>query len=281
MQTIPYFKMSPLSEDTFQMFRKLIYKETGINMRESKKILVSNRLRKRLLALNINSYEDYYFYLTEGKSRKNELSLFIDAVSTNETYFFRGDNQFDALQKKILPEMFNNKSKLKIWSAGCSTGEEPYTIKMVIYETAGIHWNGDIEIIATDISNEVIKKAKEGMYKGRTLRFIPPEIKKRYFVDDLNDVYRVNNKVKEGIKFQTNNLLKDDPPGSLFDIIFCRNVMIYFDKPTQKRIADEKFAHTISPEGYLFIGHSESLSGVSDKFKYQRVYRAPIYKPII
>ncbi len=153
-----------LSKETFNLFKEFIYKKTGIHMREGKQFLVSNRLRKRLLALDMVNYEDYYRYLTETKEGKYELPLFIDAISTNETYFYREDNHFKALQKVILPELFKKESRLRIWSAGCSTGEEPYTIRMVIYETAGKYWNGYVEIIATDISGDVIEKAKLGTY---------------------------------------------------------------------------------------------------------------------
>ncbi len=168
-------QIEPLSEETFNQFRKLIYEKTNINMRESKHILVSNRLRKRVLALSLKSYDEYYSYLTEGENREQELANFIDAVSTNETYFFREVNHFAALKETILPELFRYKKRLRIWCAGCSTGEEPYTLRIIIEEGKGVLWDGEVEIIATDISREVIEKAREGVYKERSLRFVPKE----------------------------------------------------------------------------------------------------------
>ena len=277
---LPLISIPSLSEKTFNGFRELIYQETGISMRESKIVLVSNRLRKRVFTLNLSSYEDYYLYLTETKEGKKELPYFIDAISTNETYFFRGDNQFDVLQRVILPELFKKRSKLRVWSAGASTGEEPYSISIIIHETAKGRWSGNVEIIATDISNEVIEKAREGVYSGRTLRFVPREIRGRYFESVGNESYRVGEKARKGISFRTHNLLVDNPPGKSFDIIFCRNVMIYFDKPTQRYLVDQNFASSIAPDGYLFIGHAESLIGTSKKFGYVKILKSPIYTKV-
>ena len=156
----PDSQVQPLSERTFELFRKLIHDETGIYMRECKKVLVSNRLRKRLLGLRQRSYDDYYRYLTESEHRQEELSHFIAAVSTNETYFFRESNHFEALRKVILPRLHRGKSKLRVWSAGCSSGEEAYTLKIVIGETLAALGGAKVEITATDISAEMIAKAR-------------------------------------------------------------------------------------------------------------------------
>jgi len=271
--------LPPLSDSTFRSFMELIYRETGIYMRESKRILVSNRLRKRILALRMLSYDDYYRYLTETVEGKKELPNFIDAVSTNETYFFRGDNQFQALKDVILPELFKKRKKIKVWSAGCSTGEEAYTICIIILEAAGVLWNGDIEVLGSDINTEVVRKAKEASYCGRTLRFLPEVILNRYFVEISDNIFTIQPRVKEKVYFQVHNLLKDEPPGYSYDIIFCRNVMIYFDKTTQKTLVDKMFARCIQPDGYLFIGHSESLLGSSEHFRYAHIFKAPIYRP--
>jgi chemotaxis protein methyltransferase CheR len=273
-------QLEPLSGETFDRFRKLIYEKTNINMRDSKHILVSNRLRKRVLALGLESYEEYYSYLTEGEGREQELANFIDAVSTNETYFYREMNHFNALKETILPELFRYKKRLRIWSAGCSTGEEPYTLRIMIEEGKGVLWDGEVEIMATDISREVIEKARQGVYRERSVRFVPPEILERYFVPAEGESYRVAKKLRDRIEFGVHNLLNDEPPAKLFDVIFCRNVMIYFDKPTQKRLTDNHFAGVLDPKGYLCIGHSESLTGTSEKFRYLRGLKAPVYKKI-
>jgi chemotaxis protein methyltransferase CheR len=273
-------QVQPLSEQTFELFRKLIYEETGIYMRECKKVLVSNRLRKRLLALKHQRYEDYYRYLTESEDWKTELPHFIDAVSTNETYFFRESNHFEALRRVILPQLYRRKSTLRVWSAGCSSGEEAYTLKIVIDEALAALGGGKAEITATDISSRMIEKAVSGEYKQRTLRFVPPDILQRCFIRSPEGVYRVKNDIREGIRFGIHNLVKDTPPEPGFDIICCRNVMIYFTRDTQKRLLDGVFSGAVNPGGYLLIGHSESLSGKSEKFRYLKGLKASVYQKI-
>ena len=272
-------QINELNRETYSMFKNLIYRETGISMGDNKRILVSNRLRKRLLALGLTSYEEYYNFLVKKGHENNEIVRFIDAVSTNETYFYRGDNQFQALEEIILPELFKKRKKISIWSAGCSTGEEPYTIQMVFSKTSNKHdWRGYSEIYATDLSNEVIEKAKRAVYSGRTLNLLPDEFKTKYFDMIDEDVYRVKEAIRKKVIFKSHNLLKQSPPHSQFDIIFCRNVMIYFDRETQKHLVDNVFAKVLSKDGYLFIGHSESLIGKSENFQYAHVMRSPIYK---
>jgi chemotaxis protein methyltransferase CheR len=272
--------IKPLSKQTFNRFRKLIYEKTNINMRESKHILVSNRLRKRIVALGLAGYDEYYRYLTEGDGHVQEMIHFIDAVSTNETYFFREMNHFTALKEAILPGLFRSKKRIRIWSAGCSTGEEPYTLRILLDEGKDILWQGEAQIIATDISKEVIEKAREGIYRHRSVRFVPEQILKLYFTRSRNDFLQVTEELRNGVDFRVHNLLKDEPPAKSFDLIFCRNVMIYFDKPTQRRLVDEYFAEVLDPNGYLCIGHSESLTGTSLRLRYLREHKAPVYQKI-
>jgi chemotaxis protein methyltransferase CheR len=268
-----------LQEQTFALFRALIHREMGIYMRDSKKILVANRLRRRLQALNLDSYEEYYRYLTRGENAKEEIGRFIDAISTNETYFYRGENQFIALQEAVLPVLFGNRRRLTVWSAGSSTGEEPYTIYMVMEETARKHrWSGTINILATDINSEVTNAAREGVYSGRALRAIPARYIENYFDPLGEQKYTVKEEVKRHIQFQVHNLLKDDPPARLFDIIFCRNVLIYFDRRTQRLLVDEKFAPVLAKDGYLFVGNSEALTGETKRFRYAQLHKSPIYR---
>ena len=272
-------QINELSRETYSMFKNLIYRETGISMGDNKRILVSNRLRRRLLDLGLTSYEEYYNFLVKKGYESNEIIRFIDAVSTNETYFYRGDNQFHALEEIILPELFKKRKKISIWSAGCSTGEEPYTIQMVFSKTSVKYsWRGYSEIYATDLSNEVIEKAKRAVYSGRTLNLLPDEFKTKYFDMINDDVYRVKEAIRKKVIFKLHNLLKQSSPHSQFDIIFCRNVMIYFDRETQKHLVDNVFARVLAKDGYLFIGHSESLIGKSENFQYAHVMRSPIYK---
>ena len=271
-------EIEPLSKETFHRFRKLIYEKTNINIREGKYILICNRLRKRVRALKLKGYDEYYLYLTDGKGGDKELGHFIDAVSTNETYFFRELNHFIALRDSILPQLFSRKKRIRIWSAGCSTGEEPYTLRIVIDEWKGKPGENEAEIVATDISREVIEKAREGIFNERSVRFVPEEVLQRYFVPAGRGSYRVCESLRRGIDFKVHNLLKEQPPEKCFDVIFCRNVMIYFDKTIQKRLVDEYFARVLDRHGYLCIGHSESLTGTSQKFHYLKGLKAPIYQ---
>ncbi|UCF99982.1 MAG: protein-glutamate O-methyltransferase CheR [Spirochaetaceae bacterium] len=271
-------QIRPLSEQTFNLFRDLIYEKTNINMRDSKHILVSNRLRKRIVALGLCGYDEYYNYLTKGENRDKELPHFIDAVSTNETYFFREMNHFGALGELILPELFGFKKQIRIWCAGCSSGEEPYTLRIVVDEYFDRAGTGKAEIIATDISTDMIEKARNGVYGERAIRFVPEEVMKRFFFPVGGGCYQITPELKSGVDFRVHNLLKEDPPENSFDLIFCRNVMIYFDKAIQRRLVDEYFAEVLDPRGYLCIGHSESLTGTSQRFRYLRGIKAPIYK---
>ncbi len=272
------FKIQPLSQETFDLFRALIMEKSGINMREGKLILVSNRLRKRLLSLKLTSYEEYYRLLTESPEGERELQKFIDAVSTNETYFYREFNHLLVMRDHILPHLLPRTSSLRIWSAGCSTGEEPYTVKIALQQFISSCWKGNVEITATDINQEVVRRAQEGIYRERSLRAVPPAVLAACFHPVGDGAYKVNDAVKEGITFRVHNLLADEPPGRDFHFIFCRNVMIYFDKSTQKRLVDGCFARSLNPQGYLFIGHSESLTGTSERFTFLRGWKAPAYR---
>ncbi len=270
-----------LTDQTFNDFRALIFEKTGIRMRDGKQILISNRLRRRLVALHLSSYEEYFCLLTSGRAGPEELHNFIDAVSTNETYFYREVNHFIALGKTILPEILKRKSRLSIWSAGCSTGEEAYTLRIVVDEILDAiegYGPATATIVGTDISTAVIARARQGVYNERSLRLVQPAALSRYFTDAQDGWRQVREEIRARVDFRVHNLFKDPPPGGPFDIIFCRNVMIYFDKPTQSKLVDEIFANALDPDGYLFIGHSESLSGFSRRFRYSAALKAPIYR---
>ena len=274
-----------LSDETFALFQQLILREMGIRMRGSKKILVANRLRRRLAALKLPSYEHYYRYLTRSEKAAEEIPNFVGAISTNETYFYRGENQFAALREEVLPRLLQSPARqqgtkrLTIWSAGSSSGEEPYTIYMVAEEALrALHWAGELAIVATDISREMIAAARQGEYSGRSFRAMPARYLEEYFDELGGGRFRVQERVKSHVQFQVHNLLRDDPPGTRFDLIFCRNVLIYFDRVNQTRLVDEKLAPALAPDGFLFIGNSESLLGGSRRFKYAQLHRCPIYR---
>ncbi len=276
--TIQTPQIAPLTREVFDRFCTLIYDHTHIRMRESKQLLVSNRLRRRIIALNLSSYDEYYRYLTEGACGSAELQRFIDAVSTNETYFYREVAHFSALLQSVLPELLARRKTLRIWCAGCSTGEEPYTLRIAIVEGLQADVARGITIVATDINEQVIESARAGVYRGRSVRLVPPAILDRYFEHLGEDSFRVRRVIADTVDFRVHNLMTDEPPGRMFDVIFCRNVMIYFDKPTQRRLVDGYFASALENDGYLFIGHSESLTGTSGTFQYVRGLGAPVYR---
>ena len=273
-----------LSQETFNSFRALIFKKTGINMRDGKQILISNRLRRRLAALGLSTYEEYYSLLTSGRAGEGELHNFIDAVSTNETYFYREVNHFHALQKVILPELLRRRRPVRIWSAGCSTGEEAYTLRMVVEEALAEasrdlpHPAPEVSIIGTDISTAAISRARDGVYGDRSLRLVPKDMLEKYFTPAEGCGRRIRPEIRARVDFRVHNLFDDPPPFLEIDVIVCRNVMIYFNKATQVKLVDEIFARALDPDGYLFIGHSESLSGFTRKFRYTSTFKAPIYR---
>jgi len=273
-----------LTEDEFKKFAKLIYEASGIYLKEAKLTLLSNRLRKRLNALKLSEFSDYYKHVVSlsGDAKKKEYEELLDVVSTNETYFFRNERHFDALMNNCLPEIVKNKKekKLRIWSSACSTGEEPYTIAICLLEKKALLNGWQVEIIATDIAPSVLAFAKVGEYSGRRIEKVPAEYLKKYFIpkEESSGVYMVKDELKRMVKFSYLNFFKDPYPKNL-DIIFCRNVMIYFDREHQKYVVD-KFVDSISPDGYLFIGHSETLHSISDNFEYRKIGDAPVYVPV-
>jgi chemotaxis protein methyltransferase CheR len=272
-----------LTEDEFSKFARLIYDESGIFLKDTKITLLSNRLRKRLQALKIAEFSDYYKYLNSLplKERTIEYEKMLDVVSTNETYFFRNERHFDALIHECLPQISRVKTdkRIRIWSAACSTGEEPYTIAICIKEQMKLFPGWEIEILATDIAPSVLEFANVGEYAGRRIEKVPPEILKKYFTQKSEDkqVYLINEDVKKLVRFYYHNFFKSPFPKDI-DIIFCRNVMIYFDKKHQVELVS-KFYECILDHGYLFIGHSETLHSISEDFNYRKILEAPVYVP--
>ena len=271
-----------LTEEEFKLFAKLIYDESGIFLKDTKITLLSNRLRKRLYALKLDTFSQYYDHICGLTDRRKEIESLIDVVSTNETYFFRNERQFDALTKQCLVDIASKKKdekRLRIWSAGCSTGEEPYTLAICVLENQHLFPNWQIEIIATDIAPSVLEFARKGSYSGRRIEKVPPEILKKYFINkaENSEQYEVNAEVKKYVTFQYLNLFSNPYPEKL-DVIFCRNVMIYFDKEHQKKLI-AGFYKVLLKTGFLFIGHSETLHSISDDFSYVKILDSPVYLP--
>ena len=257
-----------IKEEEFQRFRTLIYDESGISLSDQKHSLLASRLSKRLRELGLATFTEYYEMVTEDTTRE-EFTWMLDLISTNKTDFFREPKHFDFLRERILPELEDAK-RIRIWSSACSSGEEPYTVAMTLYEGVQSPAQWDFKILASDLSTRVLAKAALGLYDEERVRAVPPDRVKRHFLRGHGDsagLIKVKPHLADMIQFQRMNLMDDRfPIKSPLDLIFCRNVMIYFDRPTQETLVN-KFHHYLKPGGYLFIGHSESLQWVTHSFK--------------
>jgi len=263
-----------LYDSEFFLLRDFIYEKTGIFIRDNKKYLLKNRLINRIKDLNLNSFEEYYYFLKYDPNKKQELNHLYSVVSTNETCFFRNYPQIEIYRKNIVPEILQKKrknyqNKLRIWSAGCSTGEEPYTLIMILCEILGSEinkWN--IKISANDLSSNVIKSAERGIYTSYTLRNTPQYYLDKYFTEERQGIYKIDPELKKYISFSTLNLKENSQISQIeqSDIIFCRNVIIYFNDEMKRKVINA-FYDKLYPGGYLFIGHSESLHNISRAFK--------------
>lgn len=264
---------SELRDIDFERISRLVYEQCGINLHEGKRELVKARLGKRLREGNFKSFGDYYSYVTTDEGT-DELISMIDSLSTNLTYFFREESHFQKL-RQIIPIMLSapghtgQSEKLRIWSAGCSTGEEPYSLAMTVCEcTNGL--SAEVKIMATDISTRVLRTAVKGVFSHDKLKNVSSVMLKKYFqvgCGRWEGHYRIKKNICDMIQFSRFNLMNTPPSGYRFDIIFCRNVMIYFDKATQAALIN-RFYQCLNKGGHLFIGHSESLTGLSHEFKY-------------
>nr|QIV52818.1 chemotaxis protein methyltransferase [uncultured bacterium] len=266
-----------LPDRSYRKFSKLIYENCGINLHDGKREMVRARLSKRMRIIGCKNFEEYYRIITEDKSGK-ELVLMLDTVSTNLTSFFREEKHFKFLSDKTFPEYEKRSCKsLRFWSAGCSSGEEPYSLAIWLYEHLSNLSSYDIKITATDISTKVLSEAEKGIYATNKLEKMPKLQIRKYFqrgYDSQEGYFRIKHHIKEMIDFKRFNLVSTFDFGEYFDLIFCRNVMIYFNKETRKQLID-KFYNSLKQGGYLFVGHAESLTGIDHRFKYVQpsVYR--------
>jgi len=269
---------SELRDIDFERISQLVYELCGINLHDGKKELVRARLNKRLRNGNFGSFAQYFKYVTTEEG-SDELIVMIDSLSTNLTSFFREEKHFRKLHE-ILPEMVgaSSRCRFRIWCAGCSTGEEPYSLAITLKEVLNGRGQGaDLKIMATDISTRVLRAAAAGIYSGDRIKKIPQLLLRKYFQmgqGKWQGNYRVKKDLKNIVEFMRFNLMEKPSFDEPFDIIFCRNVMIYFDKETQGRLID-RFYNCLKEKGWLFIGHSESLTGLNHSFKYiePSVYR--------
>ena len=260
-----------LTDKDFQTLRELVNYHTGISLSDAKRELVYSRLTRRLRRLNMRTFTEYCDLLKDDAS-SNEIIQFTNAVTTNLTSFFREPHHFEFFGTQLLPELVATKTdakRFRFWSAGCSTGEEPYTLAMCINENLSYYNNYDIKILATDLDSDVIDTGIRGIYHYDKVKTVLPHRQKKWFrrdADRNSGLLKVAPDLQQLITFRQLNLMHDWPMKGPFDAIFCRNVVIYFDKPTQKKLID-RFANLLTDGGYLFLGHSESLFKVSDRFK--------------
>jgi chemotaxis protein methyltransferase CheR len=257
-----------ISNSDLSRLRTLIYSQSGINLNADKRTMLELRLKPRLRALTINSYREYCEYVFSAPGQREEMVHLLDAITTNKTDFFREPGHFDYLTRKGLQEMMTANSSgrpLTFWSAGCSSGEEPYTLAMVLSEYANTHPGLRFTILATDLCTTVLAKASRAVFDAAVVATVPAELRRRYFMrsrDSSSNQMRIVPELRQTVEFRHLNFM-DANYGltAPVDAIFCRNVIIYFDRPTQEQIL-RKLAHNLVPGGRMFLGHSETLHGM-------------------
>lgn len=264
-----------LSDKDFEAFKTLIYKESGITFSASNRSILESRLKERLREQKLNTVMEYYNIVSKNTE---EMKTFLDSITTNLTRFFRNQPHFDALQHYVIPELVKLKKaaglkRISVWSAGCSTGEEPYTIAMVLKKHLPVGMVG--EVTASDLSLKCLMVGQKGFYNEAKVAGIPDDYLKSYF-DKIDDGYQIKREIMSMVKFDYHNL-KHDSNRTDFDIVFCRNVIIYFDEAAQQDVID-RFWRAMSPKSFLFIGHSESLFGMETKFEFLKTNWACFYK---
>lgn len=267
--------MQDITEAEFQKLAEYIQRNYGIYLKKEKMALITGRLGNVLLAKNMNNFSEYFAYIISDQSGQAAVEL-INKITTNHTFFMREEEHFDYLQNVVLPYLTQSVTDkdLRIWSAGCSSGEEPYTIAMILDDYFGrdkIWW--DTKVLATDISSNVLEEARKGQYSNEDIAHLPPQWRQKYFNcilsgSDSKECAELCQKIRNEVIFRKFNLMESVFPFKRkFHVIFCRNVMIYFDNETKKRLVDKLYDLT-EDGGFLFIGHSESLNREQTRYKY-------------
>ena len=273
-----------LPDDIFLLLRDYIRNYCGMYFDDNSKYMLQRRLSRRVRLHQFKTFKDYYHFLTYDRRKDEELVEVIDSLTTNETYFFREDVQLKAFTDEIMPELAESKKgdrRLRIWSAGCSTGEEPYTLAMLLMEK-GYTSRLDIEIIGSDINQKVLASARRGVYKRGSFRSTNEAYLSRHFKEEQGGSFKISDEVKKYVSFSYLNLFDRYKLSFLdsLDVIFCRNVIIYFDIESKKKLVDT-FYSKLAPGGYLLLGHAESLMNISTAFelvhlKNDMVYQKPL-----
>ena len=266
------------SDKEFKFLSKLVGERTGIVLSDAKRQMVYGRLSRRLRQLKLNKFSEYCDLLTSGD--ETELVEFTNAITTNLTAFFRENHHFEFLKNKLLPELIKKKAgdkRIRIWSAGCSSGEEPYSIAMCVRESFPRAAGWDVKILATDLDSNMVQRAKEGVYTADRVEGLDNKRFKKWVKKGTgtnSDMVRMSDDIRSLITFKQLNLMHNWPFKGSFDLMFCRNVVIYFNKDTQRELFD-RYADVLNEDAHLFIGHSESLHKVSDRFNLlgQTIYK--------
>jgi chemotaxis protein methyltransferase CheR len=285
MSKAPFDPLSPitLSDGDYKKVTQIVHELAGIHLNEGKRELVVARLGKRIRQLGLNTVGQYLKYVREERTQ-DELVTMLDALSTNLTSFWRESQHFDYLVSERLPKIVERAKRhddwrIRIWSAGCSSGEEPYGLAMLLMHNLENFDRYDVKILATDLSTKVLGIARGAVYSAERVKTIPQAIRAKYVTDSKTSYgmqYKVRPEVTRNVSFARLNLMGSWPMKGPMDFIFCRNVMIYFDKPTQARLVS-RFHDLLRPGGLLFVGHSESLTGVDHGFRYVKptIYEKP------
>ncbi|MEA2658349.1 MAG: chemotaxis protein methyltransferase CheR [Candidatus Binatota bacterium] len=279
----------PLSDREFLLFQKLIYRAAGIYLSDAKKALVEGRLSRRVRELGMSSFSAYYEYLSSEKSGA-EVGEMLDRISTNETHFFREPRQFAFLDQQVFPEWqaqatrVSRSKRIRVWSAGCSTGEEPYSIAMILLDHFPPRTGWQIEILATDLSQRALRAARTAVWPIGKAKQIPPKYLKQFMLRGTGAQagnMKAGTELTALVRFEQLNLNDSVPPWlEHFDLIFCRNVLIYFDARSRARVI-HRLVDTLMPDGYLLVGHAESLTGMTNHLQYAMptVYRRALSQP--
>lgn len=284
MLTLGVNSKPKLSQETFELLREIIYMKTGIYFADTKKYLLETRLARRLDDKNLKTFEDYYYFLMYDKEKNSEFQSLFDSVVTNETSFFRDPIQLEAFRCGVVPKLIEEKIKaeprvIRVWSAACSTGEEPYTLAMILLEEGLASKGWTVEVVGSDISEKVIRSAQAAKYEKYSMRNTPEKYLKKYFVEAGHENYVVSPIVKNIVKYRKINLMESPETRMVrgMDIIFCRNVLIYFDDDSKKKAVSHLY-DSLNKGGYLFVGFSESLHNITRLFKPESFEKSVAYK---
>ena len=267
-----------MTDADFEKYRTLIYNESGITFTATNRAILESRLKEKLREKNVETVLKYYDIISKDQG---EMKSFLDSITTNLTRFFRNQAHFDAMEHFVIPELIKIKkpsgnTTIRIWSAGCSTGEEPYTIAMLMSEVLPPPWK--FEIVASDLSLKCLMTAKEGFYANNRIDGIPESHLKKYF-DKVEGGYKIHADIHSKIRFDYHNLKNDSGLKGL-DVVFCRNVIIYFDDVAQNAVIN-RFWNAMADKSFLYIGHSESLFGMDTKFEFVKTQWATLYRKSI